>query len=58
MDTSRCSLLVVDDDPAVLTALTVNLAEEFEVTGPDGRMVIALRSREPDGNVALRDQGA
>jgi uncharacterized LabA/DUF88 family protein len=38
--------------------LDAGLAEEFEVTGPDGRMVIALRSREPNGNVALRDQGA
>jgi hypothetical protein len=28
------------------------VAEEFEVTGPDGRTVVALRSREPDGNVA------
>jgi uncharacterized LabA/DUF88 family protein len=38
--------------------LDAGLVEEFEVTGPDGRMVIALRSRERDGNVALRGQGA
>jgi uncharacterized LabA/DUF88 family protein len=34
------------------------MAEEFETTGPDGRVVVALRSREPDGNVALPGQGA
>jgi hypothetical protein len=38
--------------------LEAGLAEEFEVTGPDGRVVIALRSRERDGNIALRGQGA
>jgi uncharacterized LabA/DUF88 family protein len=38
--------------------LESGMAEEFEVTSPDGRVVIALRSRERDGNVALRDQGA
>ena len=32
--------------------LDAGVAEEFEVTGPDGRTVVALRSREPDGNVA------
>ncbi len=32
--------------------LEVGVAEEFEVTGPDGRIVVALRSRERDGNVA------
>ena len=30
--------------------------EEVEVAGPDGRVVIALRSREPNGNVALPEQ--
>jgi uncharacterized LabA/DUF88 family protein len=38
--------------------LEAGMAEEFEVTSPDGRVVIALRSRERDGNVALSDQGA
>ena len=38
--------------------LEAGVAEEFEVAGPDGRVVIALRSREPDGNVAMRGQGA
>jgi uncharacterized LabA/DUF88 family protein len=38
--------------------LEAGVAEEFEVAGPDGRVVIALRSRERDGNVALRGQGA
>ena len=33
--------------------LDTGMAEEFEATGPDGRVVIALRSREVDGNVAL-----
>ena len=32
--------------------LEAGVAEEFEVTGPDGRIVVALRSRERDGNVA------
>lgn len=32
--------------------LDAGVAEEFEVTGPDGRIVVALRSRERDGNVA------
>jgi len=32
--------------------LEAGIAEEFEVTGPDGRIVVALRSRERDGNVA------
>jgi uncharacterized LabA/DUF88 family protein len=38
--------------------LEAGMAEEFEVTSPDGRVVIALRSRDRDGNVALSDQGA
>jgi hypothetical protein len=38
--------------------LEAGVAEEVEVTGPDGRLVIALRSRERDGNVALPDQEA
>ncbi|HEX2437922.1 MAG TPA: NYN domain-containing protein [Methylomirabilota bacterium] len=33
--------------------LDARVAEEVEVTGPDGRVVIALRSCERDGNVAL-----
>jgi hypothetical protein len=37
--------------------LDTGMAEEFEATGPDGRVVVALRSREPDGNVALPGQG-
>jgi uncharacterized LabA/DUF88 family protein len=37
--------------------LDSGMAEEFEATGPDGRVVIALRSREPDGNVALPGTG-
>jgi uncharacterized LabA/DUF88 family protein len=37
--------------------LDAGVAEEVEVTGPDGRVVIALRSRERDGNVALPGQG-
>jgi hypothetical protein len=32
--------------------LDAGVAEEFEVTGPDGRIVVALRSRETDGNIA------
>jgi uncharacterized LabA/DUF88 family protein len=36
--------------------LDTGLAEEFEATGPDGRVVIALRSREVNGNVALPGQ--
>ena len=36
--------------------LDAGLAEEVEVAGPDGRVVIALRSREPNGNVALPEQ--
>jgi hypothetical protein len=38
--------------------LDTGMVEEFEATGPDGRVVIALRSREPDGNVALPGQGS
>jgi len=38
--------------------LDAGVAEEVEVTGPDGRVVIALRSRERDGNVAMPGQGA
>jgi uncharacterized LabA/DUF88 family protein len=37
--------------------LEAGMAEEFEAAGPDGRVVIALRTREPDGNVALPGQG-
>ena len=37
--------------------LDAGVAEEIEVTGPDGRVVIALRSRERDGNVAMPGQG-
>jgi hypothetical protein len=37
--------------------LETGLAEEFEAAGPDGRVVIALRSREVNGNVALPGQG-
>jgi uncharacterized LabA/DUF88 family protein len=37
--------------------LDSGMAEEFEAQGPDGRVVIALRSREPNGNVALPGQG-
>ena len=37
--------------------LETGMAEEFEATGPDGRVVIALRSREPNGNVAQPGQG-
>ncbi|HEU4369252.1 MAG TPA: NYN domain-containing protein [Methylomirabilota bacterium] len=37
--------------------LETGMAEEFEATGPDGRVVIALRSRERDGNVAVPGQG-
>ena len=33
--------------------IEAGMAEEVEVPGPDGRVVIALRSRERDGNVAL-----
>ena len=33
--------------------IEVGMAEEVEVPGPDGRVVIALRSRERNGNVAL-----
>ena len=33
--------------------LDAGVAEEFEVTDGDGRVVIALRTRERDGNVAL-----
>ena len=36
--------------------LDAHVAEEVEVTGPDGRVVIALRSCERDGNVALPEQ--
>jgi uncharacterized LabA/DUF88 family protein len=32
--------------------LDAGVAEEVQITGGDGRLVIALRSREPDGNVA------
>jgi uncharacterized LabA/DUF88 family protein len=38
--------------------LEAGLAEEFEVTDGDGRVVIALRSRERDGNVALPPEQA
>jgi len=38
--------------------LDAGVAEEVEVTSPDGRVVIALRSRERDGNVAMPGQGA
>jgi uncharacterized LabA/DUF88 family protein len=37
--------------------LDAGVAEEVEVTGPDGRMVTTLRSRERDGNVALPNEG-
>jgi hypothetical protein len=33
--------------------IEAGMAEEVEVAGPDGRLVIALRSRDRDGNVAL-----
>jgi hypothetical protein len=33
--------------------LDAGVIEEFEVTDPEGRVVIALRSRERDGNVAM-----
>jgi hypothetical protein len=33
--------------------IDAGMAEEIEVAGPDGRVVVALRSRERDGNVAL-----
>jgi len=36
--------------------IEAGMAEEVEVPGPDGRVVIALRSRERNGNVALPDQ--
>ena len=36
--------------------IEAGMAEEVEVPGPDGRMVIALRSREREGNVALPEQ--
>jgi hypothetical protein len=36
--------------------IEAGMAEEVEVPGPDGRVVIALRSRERDGNVALPEQ--
>jgi hypothetical protein len=36
--------------------IEAGMAEEIEVPGPDGRVVIALRSRERDGNVALPGQ--
>jgi uncharacterized LabA/DUF88 family protein len=36
--------------------LDARVAEEVEVTGPDGRVVIALRSCERDGNVAVPEQ--
>jgi hypothetical protein len=38
--------------------LDAGVAEEVEVTGPDGRVVVALRSRERDGNVAIPGSGA
>jgi uncharacterized LabA/DUF88 family protein len=38
--------------------LDAGIAEEFEVTDGDGRVVIALRTREPDGNVALPGEQA
>jgi len=38
--------------------LDAGVAEEVEVTSPDGRVVIALRSCERDGNVAMPGQGA
>ena len=38
--------------------LDAGIAEEFEVTDGDGRVVIALRAREPDGNVALPGEQA
>jgi hypothetical protein len=37
--------------------IEAGVAEEIEVAGPDGRVVIALRSRERDGNVALPESG-
>jgi NYN domain len=37
--------------------IEAGIAEEIEVAGPDGRVVIALRSRERDGNVALPSSG-
>jgi len=36
--------------------IEAGMAEEIEVPGPDGRVVIALRSRERDGNVVLPEQ--
>ncbi len=36
--------------------IEAGMAEEVEMPGPDGRVVIALRSRERNGNVALPDQ--
>ena len=33
--------------------LDAGLIEEIEVTDPEGRQVIALRTRERNGNIAL-----
>jgi hypothetical protein len=38
--------------------LESGLVEEFEVTDGEGRVVIALRSRERDGNMALPGEQA
>ena len=42
-----------DREQLVQQMIDAGMAEEVEVPGPDGRVVIALRSRERDGNVAL-----
>jgi hypothetical protein len=46
-----------DREQLVQQMIEAGVAEEIEVAGPDGRVVIALRSRERDGNVALPESG-
>jgi hypothetical protein len=38
--------------------LDAGVVEEVEITDPDGRVVITLRSRERDGNIAVPNQQA
>ncbi|MCQ4162736.1 response regulator [Roseomonas sp. GC11] len=54
---SRATLLLVDDEPEILVALTDLLEEEFRVlTAPSGAAGLALLAAEADVHVILSDQ--
>jgi diguanylate cyclase (GGDEF)-like protein len=52
----KCSILVVDDDPAVLAVLSALLASEFEVTSAPSAEEARARLEERDFDIVLSDQ--